>query len=70
MGVPFELPSHLRQCAEEYGVTVPETLQTRADLLAAYGQERKANLTKSECIREIARLVDKHNENMRNLKKE
>ncbi len=47
VGVPFDLPSHLRQCAEKTG-TDPSTIKTVAQLLGA-------------CYIETIRLIDVHN---------
>ena len=66
--VTFELPTHLRQCAIKYGVTDPSTFVVRADLELGYAQERAANITKTQCLEEIARLVDAFNLKLRTLK--
>lgn len=68
MGIPFELPTHLAQCADKYGLTDPATFIVRADLELGYAQERAGNMTKSECLREIVRLVEVHAAKVRTLK--
>ena len=60
MGVPFDLPSHLRQCAEKTG-TDPSTIKTVAQLLLAYGDERALSAELRACYVETIRLIDVHN---------
>ena len=67
VGVPFEVPTHLRECARQYGLTDPGALVTRSDLMLAYGQERTGHLGVAACLEEIVRLADAHNEQMRKL---
>lgn len=69
VGVPFNLPTHLRQCAEPGVATKPDEFVDRGDLLVGIGSERSLSMTKSECIREISRLTDEHNAKMRELGK-
>lgn len=63
-GVRFDLPTHLRQCAEALGVTDPSRIATVGELLAAYGTERTGRAELAACHAEIVRLVDVHNEGM------
>ena len=61
VGVPFALPSHLRQCAEKLGYTDPATLKTVGPLLLGFGTEQGARLELEACHAEIVRLIDVHN---------
>lgn len=61
VGVPFALPSHLRQCAEKLGYTDPATLKTVGQLLLGFGNEQGARLELEACHAEIVRLIDVHN---------
>ena len=63
VGVPFDLPSHLRQCAEKTG-TDPSTIKTVAQLLLAYGDERALSAELRACYVETIRLIDVHNATM------
>ncbi len=65
VGVPFELPSHLRLCADMAGTTDPEKLVEVGELLVAYSVERSGKVTVIACNAEIIRLIDVHNANMR-----
>ena len=60
VGVPFDLPPHLRQCAEKTG-TDPSTIKTVAQLLLAYGDERALSAELRVCYVETIRLIDLHN---------
>ena len=63
--IPFDLPSHLRQCAAQLGVSDPEAVKTVGQLMIAYGQERTARLELKACHEEIVRLIDVHNEQVK-----
>lgn len=67
VGVPFQVPTHLRDCARQYGLTDPTGLQTRSDLMLAYGQERDGHIGVAACLEEIIRLADAHNDQMKKL---
>ena len=60
MGVPFDLPTHLRQCAEKTGAD-PAAIKTVAQLLLAFGDERAVSAELRACYAEVIRLVDIHN---------
>lgn len=64
VGVRFDLPTHLRECAKALGVSDPGRIASVGDLLSAYGTERTGRLELAACHAEIVRLVDVHNENM------
>lgn len=61
VGVPFALPSHLRQCAERLGYVDPGSLKTVAQLLLGFGDEQGAHYELDACVTEIVRLIDVHN---------
>lgn len=64
VGVRFDLPTHLRDCARALGVTDPSKIATVGELLAAYGTERTGRAEVTACHAEIVRLIDVHNANM------
>jgi zinc D-Ala-D-Ala carboxypeptidase len=57
----FNLPTHLRQCAQQAGLSNPDNVTTVGQLLIAFGQERTARLELGACHAEIVRLIDVHN---------
>lgn len=70
LGIPFDLPTHLRDCAQRYTGRPFDQLRTRADLLLALDVESGERDKAAACIAEIARLVDKHNDAMNKLGQE
>ena len=65
VGIPFDLPAHLRTCVEQAPpLTRPTILKTIGDLKLAYGDEYTAHVMLTACVSEIIRLVDIHNEQM------
>ena len=67
VGVPFEVPTHLRQCSSGYALTDPTAMATRADLMLGYGQERTGHAGVAACLEELLRLADEHNAQMRKI---
>ncbi len=67
LGVPFQVPTHLRECARQYGLTNPSAFLTRSDLMIGYGQERGAHIGVSACLEELIRLADVHNAKMKEI---
>lgn len=69
MAVPFDLPSHLRECGQTYTGRPFDQLRTRADLLIALDLEAGERDKAAACVAEIARLVDVHNAKMKEIGK-
>jgi hypothetical protein len=67
VGVPFDLPTNLRQCASQYGLTDPTTFKVSGDLMLGYGTERNSHVGVSDCLEELVRLIDVHNQKMKAL---
>lgn len=61
VGVPFALPTHLRECAKRLGYVDPASLKTVGQLLIGFGDEQAAHSELDACHAEIVRLIDAHN---------
>ena len=64
MGVPFALPTNLRECADRLGVAKLGDLATVGQVLKALGNERAITWELRDCYAELIRLIDVHNASM------